>query len=148
MTRISYQQKMGDLPDAEIVIPGKRRKRKKGEPFTKEWQLHAACAKLCYQRERNDLGFRFFSPGAEHARTPQRAAIAKMMSQNRAGVPDLWMIYAPDGVMPKIWAVEFKLPGKHLTPEQRDWLEWLPSARIGTFICRRVDEFRAILGSF
>ncbi len=126
------------LEYAQEAYEARRRK-----PKTKaaEWRLHASASKLCYQRERVDPSFRFFSPGGEGARTPQRAAIAKMMGQNRSGVPDMWLLRKPM----QLCAIEFKMPGKYPTAEQAGWLEWLP---FPTHIVTDLDQFRQILAAF
>ncbi len=140
VTRIPYAQLQGDVADADLVIPGKR----KPDPDA-EWRLHAACAKLCFRLERANPDFRFFSPGSEGARHPVRAGICRAMGQNRKGVPDMWMMrkfYTPGF---RMCIVEFKRPGGKLTPEQCDWLEWLSCE---THVCTSVEQFRAILAAF
>lgn len=138
--RISYQQMQGDVADEDLVLPGPR----KPNP-TAEWRTHAAAAKLCYQRERADSTFRFFSAGAEGARTAQRAAMAKMMGQNRRGVPDLWLL-RNDPL--KLCCVEFKKPTGKLTPEQLDWFAWLELTRVKCYRCDSLEQFREILAEF
>lgn len=130
-----------DLAADQEYYEQTHRPRRKDTP--REWRLHAAAAKLCYRRERTDPTFRFFSPGGEGARTPQRAAIAKMMGQNRSGVPDLWMLRPG-----KLCVVEFKLPGKYPTAEQKDWLAWAADAAIGAHVVHTLEEFRLILDRF
>ncbi len=108
----------------------------------REWHTHAAAAKLCFQRERRDPDFRFFSPGAEHQRSPARAAISKMLGQNRRGLPDLWLLRRnPTAVC----VVEFKLPTGRVSPEQREWLEWCPWP---CHVVTGLEGFRAVLEGF
>lgn len=133
---------MTTIPDLEAIQAmheARRRPRKTAHP---EWRLHAAAAKLCYQRERRDPDFRFFSPGGEGARSPARAAICQMMGQNRRGCPDLWLIRRnPTAVC----VVEFKAPNGKLSAEQQDWCGWLP---FPVHVVRSLDEFRRVLEGF
>ena len=140
---------MRDFPGEapfDAVLPGRKR------GANPEWKLHAACAKLCYQREREDPTFRFFSPGGEGARSPARAEIARRMGQNRKGVPDMWMMRWADGPFFQMCIVEFKRPGGTLTPEQKSWFSWLPShddhGRVRCHLCTSVEQFRSILAAF
>ncbi len=132
---------MGDIADAQEYYEqthGARHRR----TATPEWRLHAACAKLCYKRERSDRDFRFFSAGAEGQRSAARAAIAKMLGQNRRGLPDLWMMRRnPTAAV----VVEFKSTSGKLSPEQSHWMAWLP---FPVHVVRSIDAFVAILDAF
>ncbi len=130
------------LEYAQEAYEARRRK-----PKTKaaEWRLHASAAKLCYQRERVDPSFRFFSPGGEGARTPQRAAIAKLLGQNRRGVLDIWLFR----ILPlRVNVVEFKNPGGKLTAEQSDWYCWLERGDVTCYLCTDLEYFKSILARF
>ncbi len=140
MSRISYQQLQGDIADADLVIPGKR----KPDPDA-EWRLHCAAAKLCFRLERANPDFRFFSPGSEGARNPVRAGICRAMGQNRKGVPDMWLMRREGLGRMRLCVVEFKKIGGDLSAEQADWMRWLPCE---THTCRTLEAFRVILAAF
>ncbi len=151
--RVSYQQLMGDVPDSEVVIPG----RKKPDPNA-EWRLQAACVKLLRRAMRTDPHLRFIAAMPEGRRDPVRANIAKMCGL-APGVADLIIMrrfsYPQIGSVPS-WSrlqidwVELKRPDKpaRLDPEQKAWADWLaPMATVRTHCINSLEAFRVILES-
>lgn len=127
----------------EIPVPAKR----VTDPNApKEWRLQVACVKLCreYQAHRKD--FRFIAPMAEAQRDPKRAAIAKSMGLN-AGVLDLHLYRLKKGVMLML-IVELKLPGKPLTPEQREWADFYRAGNIPAVRIDNLNDFTNALREF
>lgn len=126
-----------DVADSDIVIPGKKTRAK-----SPEWKLQAAAVKLVRAKMRVDKDLRYITPMAEAARTPQRAAIAKMMGLQR-GVPDMWLMRPRE-----MCIVEFKTPLAQLNAEQLDWFAWFSAWGIACHRCDSLDQFRAILAAF
>ncbi len=126
---LSWQQRQtqGDIPDAEVIIPGRR----KPDPSA-EWRLQCAVVKVLRRECRINKDLRFLAPMPERKRDPKQAAIAKAMGL-QSGPPDIWLFLRTHPGC-KVWLVELKKPGKDLTEEQRDWFEWSP------WKCHRVDN--------
>lgn len=136
--KIPYQQLMGAVDDAEVIIPAKR----KPDPNA-EWRLQAKCVKILRKECRINKDLRFLAPMPERKRDAKQAAIAKMMGL-QSGPPDLWLFLRTHPGC-KIWLVELKKPGKPLSDEQKDWFEWSP------WPCHRVDnlaDFAQVLVRF
>ncbi len=58
-----------------------------------------------------------------------------------AGVPDL-AITIPGGLVAYI---EVKAPRGSLSPEQREWRDWLNASRVPFALCRSIEDARAFL---
>lgn len=110
---------MGDIEDADVVLPGKR----KPNPHD-EWRLQSACVKILRKECRINKDLRFLAPMPERKRDSKQANIAKMMGL-QSGPPDLWLFLRTHPGC-KIWLVELKKPGKDLNDAQKDWFEWTP----------------------
>lgn len=125
---------------ADVPVPPRRAK----ATTEREWKLQAAAVKATRERMRYDKDLWYEVNLIENARTPARAAMAKMMGMQRG--PNDMTLYRrfPHGIQPsymKVLRIEFKLPKGQLTAEQLDWFAFHSSAGIR---CERVDN----LGDF
>lgn len=162
MTRAKIRRQVlfpDTVADADIVVPQKK-KRKAGEPFEYEWQLQATCVKFVRDVMRKDPDLNYLATMTEGQRNPVRANVAKMMGLRR-GPSDLLlmrrMVLKVTGILGqypplplplcKLAWVEFKLPGKKLTPEQAAWHAWFAGIA-ERHVVRDVESFRAILAAF
>lgn len=68
--------------------------------------------------------------------------LVKWTSPGNAGVPDR-ILLGPDRVV----FIEFKQPGKQLTPRQARWKRWIEDYGLRHEIVRSVEEFMAVLDS-
>lgn len=136
----SYRPDSTAPDDADVTLPGNKK-----PDLQSEWRLQAKCVKLIRKRMRIDPDLRFIASMAENARTPARAAMAKMMGLT-SGVADIILLRRHDDHFTVAW-VELKRLGKPLSDAQQDWADWW-----GTLIrCYRVDSveaFAAILAGF
>lgn len=133
---------MGDTVD-----PPKRGKR--SDAPTPEWKIQASCVTYYRKRCRVDKHLRettrLFASMNEGQRTPQRAAIAKMMGMIPGAPWDLvFMRKWPSGACQTFW-IEIKRQDGKLSPAQKEWAMWLGGTGVETRVVKKLDEFIAIL---
>lgn len=130
----------------EPPLPKKRPRRKKGDPFDREWRFQAACVVKIKRAMRADPNLEYQATLAESQRDPARAAVAQMMGL-KSGPSDIQLFRrTPLGI--KLAWVELKLPGKPLTKPQRDWHAWFSNASVECHRCDNLADFVRILAAF
>lgn len=124
--------------------------RKKRDPHgEREWKLQAKCIKEIHIRQRLDKNLAYLAPGAtQNNLKPAQRAFAKMQGW-QAGLADIWLMRRIPGAL-SLHIIELKLPGKHLSPEQREWFDWfapisIPCSRVDNIVdfCKLLDAFCA-----
>ncbi len=118
-----------------------------------EWKTQAAIYAYYIKRCRLDKHLRettrLFASLNEGQRTPQRAAIAKMMGMVPGAPWDLTLIRKcpRQGLPPltRILWIEVKSPVGKLSDAQKAWALWLGGTGIETRVVRSVAEFEKIL---
>lgn len=120
-----------------------------------EAYLQAQCVLLVKRAMRKNPDLNYLATMTEGQRNPARAAVAKMMGL-RKGPSDLLLIrrneaayedLRPFNLPIKLAWIEFKLPGKNLTPEQRDWHEWFAEVAECHLVTSK-EQFASILAAF
>lgn len=133
--------------DMHVEVPEKR-ERKTNPDAPKEWRLQAACIKEVHALMKIDKNLWYEVNLVEGHRDPVRANVAKMMGMQQ-GPNDLTLyrrklrqFIIPEAYFLRTHRVEFKLPGKNLTPEQEAWFDFHRSCGIP---CDRVDDIRVFV---
>ena len=124
------------VSDDEIIIPKKRKWKIRPED-----KLQVACVKMLRNLDRP---FIVAQPERLNAPINRRDWFTKLGILGNAGHHEL-IIFTRTGVV----LVEWKSAGGKVSNAQKEWAERLSGRlNIATFVCRSVDEFRAILDSF
>lgn len=85
-----------------------------------------------YKERFEDLKLCFAIPNGTH--TTKTVRYVMKLTGRRPGVPDVQLAVARKGKT-SLW-IEFKVPGKYATPEQREWHDRLRAAGALVFVCK------------
>ena len=129
--------------DAEITIPEKRTR---DPDAPREWRaLQAPAVKAIRELMPYHKQLRFMAAGAAQVKLNERQkGFAKLCGYER-GIADIILLW---NVPLRMHVVEFKLPGKPLSKEQKKWFAFWAIAGVP---CSRVDnirDFARLLDSF
>ena len=167
MTRITRRQAAQAFnlsAPLDMALKDVPEKRKPDPNALKEWRIQAAAIKALRARMAVDKNLWYEINLIEGVRTPARAAMMKMMG-GQQGPNDLTLyrrVQNPltamarragltaetNGYSLHVHRIEFKLPGRNLTPAQEAWFAFHRSCGVP---CSRVDnlqEFLRILDGF
>lgn len=130
--KISYAQLQGDVADADIVIPGKRKWHIRDED-----RLQIACVKLLRQMH---IPFIVAQPERLNARVQRRDWFKKLGILGNAGHPELIVFAAP-----RVILCELKTNDGKLSAGQRDWQTFCVEHGYVWAAPRSVDHLRELL---
>jgi hypothetical protein len=145
MTRISYEQRMGDVPDADIVLPKNRSRRFRIKP---EDALQVECVKLIrdYQRAHpGALQYIVVQPERTNPQPQRRDWLKKLGIFGNSGHQEI-LLFHNDAR--RDWFIELKAPDGRMSSEQLDWQTWAIATGRNQCVVRSVEQFAAILAAF
>lgn len=150
MTRITRREaalafNLGMPLDRELVPVKEKRKSDPNAP--KEWRnVQAPCIKWLRDYQQYHKNLEFIATLTESKRDPARANVAKMMGLKR-GPHDVLLFRAYADRCRILW-VEFKLPGKDLSEEQKTWGAWFEGCGVSWRRCDNLRDFQRIVEGF
>lgn len=142
MPRISYEQKMGDVPDADVIIPGKRKFKIRPEDA-----LQIKCISYIRRFCRiNPHRVKWFVAQPERINAPaqRRDWLKKLGILGNAGHAEMIIIGDDDDVV----FIEWKSAEGRFSKQQKEWNDWCGMRGIGYYSVRSLAEFVAILERF
>lgn len=125
-------------------VPAKR----KADPNApKEWRdVQSPCIKWLRDYQKFHKNLEFLATLTESKRDEIRAAVAKRMGLKR-GPHDVLLFRAYADHCRIMW-VEFKLPGKDLSDEQKTWGAWFEACGVSWRRCDNLQDFQRIVEGF